>query len=781
MNKSMELYLRRRMCLMPEVEVKEVSPEKDYSLVSTFVRNAECYNFTFSPTALQYLVSLEDKRFLEISEEMIEIFKTFVGEGEYMTPLYPNFPKQVMDTDEATLYYNAIHYWASFGKVIPELEEETCEIPLFVNSNKLTVIDLGTKEDYLKIFTNLIGGKGILSDTDKEDITFFVNTEPEIVNYMPETIPIKENLSGVTMLFINNFGYENEVTKSLSTYYKTATDVLRLATGLSTGDLNSVSLAENCKYKSFKRAERRFLLQLLENCGMIEEDMLKYKNKWIRLGEKLHPGEYKQFKKVNTAFSKIRNNGKGIVTFNSKVQKAYEEKDVDKLIALLSKRPGEFARRLATLIRLDEKQSQKIVNAFEKVASDVATPMLLEVASHFETVSSNESDYRVFFPKGKLSKAYTIENSLTPIDKSVAESITKICHKAFVENMKEKESLGKVWIDDSLKQFVIPMKNRTASKQLNFVARGTKFKMKEDTKFAVPFIYWKQPKGERVDLDLSVVLYDKDFNSLSEITYYHLKERRFNCVHSGDEQSAPNGAIECVSLDVEQMKVNGAVYAAVVINSFTNTPFVDLPECYVGMMEKPHEFSGKAFDPKTVQHKSDLVTKAETSLTCLINVEDRTMTWADIELTSSSSLHSLNRINNVASHAGNIKRTIEYILNMHKPTVYDMAILNAEARGIDIVSEQYEADTIFSSEKVDTEALLKQRAEIREAETKALIMEEAMNLFENKEESDETTLEEIVATITERVEKERLENPLPVEKIQNVTPYDVDIIVSEFI
>lgn len=785
MNQSMELYLRRRTALVPEVEVSEVNPmQKDFSLVSTFIRNAECYNYTFTPEAITYLASLDDNKFIEVSENMIEIFKKFVGEGDYMTPLYPNFPKQVMELDEATLYYNALIHWASFGEVIPEfVDEEGNEKPIFINPRKLTKIDLGTKEDYLSVFTNLIGGKAILSDSDKEDIIFFVETEPTIADYMPDSIPIKENLSAITTLFINQFGYDSEIVNTLSKYYKTATDVLRLATGLSTGNLNAVALDSDVKYKSFSRPERRFLLNLLENCGPIEEDMSRYGVKWIRLGEKLHPGEYKKFVKVNKAFKKIRNNNKGIITFNSKIQKAYDNKDTDKLISLLSSRPGEFARKLATVIRMDAKNGEKIVEAFAKVADKVATPTLLELANHFQTVSSTENTDRVFFPKGKMSKAYAIDNKLAVIDEDLANKVTTICKNAFLENIKERPSLGKVYVDEGLKDFVIPMKNRTASKQLNFVARGTKFRISDRTKWVVPFVYWKEPKGNRVDLDLSVVLFDKDFVRLREITYYNLVSKQYGCVHSGDEQSAPKGAIECVSMELDKLISNDVAYAIVCVNSYTNTPFCDLPECYVGVMEKETEFSGKAFDPSTVKQKSDLVTKAETSLSCIIDVADKSMIWADLELINSySSLYF--RPNNVATHSSGILNTMKYLLSMNKPSVYDMAILNAQARGVEIVEEQYLADTIFFTEKVDTDALLAKRQEVRKAEEEKLIMEKAQEILESQmelAEDERQTLEEIIEKVTFELEEEKAKNPLPKEEISCITPFDIDVIVSQFI
>ena len=98
----------------------------------------------------------------------------------------------------------------------------------------------------------------------------------------------------------------NASAKDIQKYFKTATDVLRLITALSNGD---ISLASNTKFRNFKRRERRIIMELLQNCGSIEEDMLRNKGRWIRIGEKVHPGEYdeKRFGKVIVAFNKLRN------------------------------------------------------------------------------------------------------------------------------------------------------------------------------------------------------------------------------------------------------------------------------------------------------------------------------------------------------------------------------------------------------------------------------------------------------------------------------------------
>ena len=54
-----------------------------------------------------------------------------------------------------------------------------------------------------------------------------------------------------------------------------------------------VSLAESAKFRNFTRRERRALLELLENCDNSTENMLRWKGRWIRLGERPHHGEYR--------------------------------------------------------------------------------------------------------------------------------------------------------------------------------------------------------------------------------------------------------------------------------------------------------------------------------------------------------------------------------------------------------------------------------------------------------------------------------------------------------
>lgn len=365
-----------------------------------------------------------------------------VGAHVRYAPMYPNFPEQVMNASEAELYLNAIrHYVASwFNKVVlPEYEKH--DRPVLGNEGTLRVISLGSKNDFNNIFTSLLQAKTAISEDDKESLKWFVKTYSDgITKYIPDTIPMKENI-GLLGAYLLQFTTVGE--SFAKENFRTATDVLRLALALSEGD---VSLAEWTKFKTFSKKLRRAILQLLEPIANKTEDMLRYKETWKRLGEKLHPGEYKKrFPTTCDAFDIIRND-LAYETYNSKVELYLKYNNTDALLELLKARPGEFARKLDKLIR-DANNKQAVVDGFEQVVDKVSSPVLLQVFAHFSH-RPNMSDIRVFFPKGEVAKLKAIPNNLVEIDSDICKQVAQICRVALVARYSKLPTLGNVYIED---------------------------------------------------------------------------------------------------------------------------------------------------------------------------------------------------------------------------------------------------------------------------------------------------------------------------------------------
>lgn len=678
--KRNEILLRRKNRVM----VKKEENELPKSYIATMLKNLEAYGFTFSAELIDIINTLSEKEATEFYKNLVAIVKEMIGGKVKYKPMYPNFPEQVMKADMCELYINAIIHYISSGKILPDYEKEA-RIPL-IDNPKLRVIGLASEDDFMKIFTNLLTSKTSLSQTDKEDIIWFFNKYgKDLLDLIPDEIPLKENAAFVSNLLLKHIEESEEILKK---YFKTATDVLRFAVAMCDGD---ISLAQKPHFKSFKRSERRLLLSLLENCQNIEEDMLRYKGVWIRLGEKLHPTEYKiRYPKVSKAFYKLRN-GIKIETFKGNLEKAFQDKDMELVVSLLKQRPGEFGRSLDRVLRL---ASNKIlvVNEFASVANKISSPVLLQVKEHFAN-RNGEKDIRVFFPKGNIGKAYGMDYNLEGIDETTCQEIVNICEQALIEIYRERETLGKVYIDESLKNYLVPFSQRSASKAFRTLIRGSKIPIDDVTKTIRAFIYWKEAYNDRTDIDLSAVIYDEDWEHIEHISYTNLKSAKYKAYHSGDIIEAPKGASEFIDIDLESIRKFGGRYIVFSINSFTCQPFSKIPECFMGFMNREYPNSGEIYEEKTVQNKIDITANTKICIPMIIDVIENKIIWTDIALT---------RVpywcNNVEGNAKGMSLMGKSMTNLVKPNLYDLFKLNAIARG-EIVTDEKDADVIFSVNK----------------------------------------------------------------------------------
>lgn len=675
-----EILLRRKNKV-----IVEKGNAENIQYVATIAKNIESLGYCFSKELLGTLQTLEKEELQKFYLELVPVLKELVGSSVEYKPFYKNFPTEVMEMDEVDLYINAIIHYLSDGTIILS-EEKKERLPLF-EETKVKIIDLGTTDDLVDIFINLCQSKTSISQTDKEDLEWiFKNMKVKF----PDEIPLKENVALIGRLYLEN--YPLATAKDIQKYFKTATDVLRLITAMSNGD---ISLADNTKFRSFKRKERRLLLELLQNCGYIEEDMLRYKNRWIRVGERLHPFEYnkEQFGKVITAFDKLRN-GIKIDTFGGKVEKSIETEDYKTALSLLKKRPGELARKLDHLLRIT-KDKNMVINTFKDVASEVSTPVLLQVKEHFAH-RLEELKSRVFFPKGNLAKCFCIENELSAIEEKYCNAIVKICENALVEIYKSKDFLGNVYLDENIKGFCVPQSQRSASKALKNVTRGSRFKINDDANFIRLGIHWMNEirNGYELttDIDLSCSFLDGNFGYVGYISFTRLKNTY--SVHSGDLINAPRdkgGSAEFVDINIDKALKEGVKYAAVQVYGYTYTKFCDLDDMIFNWQETVDSEVGDIFEPTRVQQSMNLGFNSDCGIPVVFDLEKREVIWCDMALTTSISFPRCTE--------GNIKglsASVMGICQSHKPQMYDLALLHITARGLRTENIE-EADVIISN------------------------------------------------------------------------------------
>ncbi|WP_425615741.1 TerD family protein [Anatilimnocola sp. NA78] len=665
------VFLRRAR----KVYVPEGCAQWTDAHIGAFQKNVESLGFVCSPTLLDRVRTLPLEQLESFYEELIKALQQLVGAHQVFEPFYPNFPRQVMEMAEAELYLNATCHYATNLKLTFEREPRQ---PL-QEATERRLIELGTPEEFERIFTRLVSAKTSLSLQDKEDVAWFISQHrDDIQRILPQAIPFKENLAVVGAALLRS----TSLVEYLGKQIQTATDVLRLAVALCDGD---VSLAEPTKFKGIRRQQRRTLLGWLERLANPTEDMLRWKQTWKRLGEALHPGEYAtQFPKTNAAFQILRDD-KQFSTFNGSVEDALHRRDVPAAIELLLQRPGELTRRLDHLLRLG--RAEHVLAAFRQIVDHTATPMLLQVLCHFG-LRSKPMGGRTVFPKGEVAKAQVLPSTFPPLPADTTGLVEAIARESLSRRFAQRSPLGKCHIDPRLGSYLVPFSQRSASKSLRTLVRGSRVPMPA-AKFIRFFLWWKNGTS-RTDIDLSAVIFNEQYRYIDVLSYYQLKG--YGGHHSGDIVDAPNGACEFIDLDIARMIAQQARYIVMTVHSFTQQPYCDLPECFAGWMGRQHANSGEIFEPRTVQDKVDVTANTRICIPLILDLVTRQVVWTDLALRKSPAW------NNVAQNISGISNMLYGLTHLVKPNLHALLSLHAQARG-QLVTDAAEADTVFSVEQ----------------------------------------------------------------------------------
>ena len=730
-----ELLIRRKsLVLVPHPSIYEAEfslgpgQEIPNHLLASFNLNLQNLGYTLSPEVIFRMRSLALDAFLLLAYDILGILKEFRAVRNYH-PMYPNFPRQVIEASDAELYINAILHYFSFAMVDATGDQSFIWLPKYAKDRrepldekvKLQVLHVARGAEPSEIASQLAGSNTSLSDTDKADLKFLYEEFLDRGLFgFPKDVPNKENLAFLGTVFFG--GHLSCTFPYLSPHFKTATDVLRLAVALSDGD---ISLATPTKFRKFKRAERRELLALLDGCLKgydyddpdrrwssvvpVAEDISRHEGAWLRLAERLHPGEYAD--RYHGAFDSIWmvRNSNLPQSWRSKVEEAVRSGNIKEAIELLVERPGEYARRLDQLLRVATtyEDKVKVAEAFLVVADKVSTPVLLQAKAHFEARSAGncmeELPERTVFPKGNVAKVQLVP-ALPRLDEDgqeVCKLLPRGISSVLLHRFKTLPPLGKVYLDSKLQSYLLPFSQRSASKSLRTIVRGSCIPFYFYHKNILrAFLWWRQPgspiKGReearynksRTDLDLSIVFFSKKWEMLGRVAYYDLKNDY--SWHSGDITSAPDGACEFIDIDISKAFKAGVRYAVMTVTGFTTQNFCDLPECFAGWMLREKAQKGEVFDPKTVEDKADLASETRSGIPVIFDLDKMESIWCDSAL--SIDRHSPVNVDNNKSAIELLCRAMS---RTDKPSVYDLLYIHSVARGT-FVNFPEDADTVFS-------------------------------------------------------------------------------------
>ena len=104
---------------------------------------------------------------------------------------------------------------------------------------------------------------------------------------------------------------------------------------------------------------------------------------------------------------------------------------------------------------------------------------------------------------------------------------------------------------------------------------------------------------------------------------------------------------------------------------------------------------GEIFEPATVDMKIDIKSASKVSIPAVFDCESREIIWTDINV-SPDKIKPIT----IEDNSSRIAKAINAIININKPTLYDLVYFNATARG-EIVENKYEADIVFSNDTTE--------------------------------------------------------------------------------
>lgn len=638
--------------------------------------------FAFDEKAYRAACKAPKNWLIAYYKAVIPAARVKLGDARNFVPFYRNFPTQVMETPDFMLFLNAIvHYWTG-GEWEPT--QELRARGMAFENVEFKPIRLGTNDDFSGIFSRLVQSNQALTPQDKEVVEWFVDKHRDHIS-VPNDVPFKETLCILA-------------SKGLDVHMSSPTDVLRVAVYMSGGDISLSNMPKSSrsrwigtpatatKFKKFSRLERRRLLSMLEETGCSAEEMQRHLGRWLRLGEILHVGEYyDRYPKVAASFKALRNQPPKIRSFNGKVDMAFA-KGWEDGVRLLAERPGEFSRRLDWMLR--EFDTEAVLSVFSTIGHEVSGKVLFELYKHFER-RLDEGSVRSVILKGARSKMKTLD-PLPPMDEKVVRRVKDTIMRIVSGKIARLPKMGKVWIDERLKDVPAPFSMRSLNSSVKTYVRGTRIPFRKDAKVIRAFLHWFDEDCS-VDLDLSADFRTESLGQVTHIAFTNLKDMKVNCCHSGDIRHRQGACAEYVDVDIAACKAKDVRYVVMQAHNFDGRPFHVVKDAVFGLMEREYPESGKIFVPATISNCAKLANEGSSVIVCILDLKEGCYIWADLEADMYLPV--------LQTNAGRSSDVIQTLVSKPALSIYDMLSMHANARG-SLVERKGSADVKFEWEEL---------------------------------------------------------------------------------
>jgi hypothetical protein len=635
------ILLRHNYISLPAAGSHQISAE----VLATIMMNLAYYGKALDLEAYRTLSKSDSSKLVDWWMVIESELKSITGADRKIADfvVYKNFPAEVLDKTAAEYWIPQIMMYWGFPK---ELFTETVVSRASMKEKTKALVLKRAKADTLKnILNSYLASPARWKQAEFDDVIFLSEQLP--INFAK--LAFKENLVSLAT-FMMQSGHPIGI--------KTATDVLRLAAGLSGSD---VSLREKPKFISFKKPVRRFLLGLLENCTNLSEDVARRPEMFKRLLHQLHPGDYKRaYPRVCQVTDDLYKDR--LLTFNSQVEGHLLVKNPE-VLSLLSDRPGDFRRRLVHTLDLF---GSKAVKAFcsDEVLDKLTTAQIVTLRSFLENVNARE--HRTFPPKGNWSKLQIGQ------PRRVEVKYVKTISKALGKVLAERVPAVKV-LDPNTCMIKLPSNDGEVSPY----NRGTVFPIPEDVKFIRTASYWQAAGHSVTWFDNGWNFFDTDWKSLgaccwNAVSFCGKNVANFTdpgAIFSGDPVNTgemKGRAAQLIDLYPDKLIAQGVRYAVWNILCYSRIPFSQVDEVFAALQWGQDAQKGNLFEPSRCQLSFPLKGESMTKYVCVIDLWDREMIYIDANLRG--------QVSSAGQNGSILEKTMpafmEYIYSL--PSVYDL-------------------------------------------------------------------------------------------------------------
>lgn len=669
-------------------------PKKDKDLkkdvYAAFLVESANLGFKFSPEALTFLSTVTKKEL----QNLLHDLRLVVGDHQGKI-LFPDFPNLANHSNFELRILNLIYYVTN-GIIEYKADNINLNKKETIDLNKLVLLDLNTSEnDKLgnklkslltqnQVFTK--EQKGLLNDFIIED-----KYVPILLNVIKNRqVKIKENAVFLALFYsqIDFTKFNSTINEYLSNLLLTFTDVLRFAYALNNYDIkelieNKDKVSDTNEYHSlenislkFSRPQIHMLLSLFEDIAQKDNEltyfeMKKHARAFKLLGERLHPTtaqNRKKFNRTSLAFFFLRANqlighpaDKTLALFN-------EDKNVDKLLAVLSKYPTMLLKNLHRILNIIAKNNEISKEQKVQKTNNIMTLLNNNIDNGKLSYLAMKQAYRAFFTENYFStnSLIKVRNRFTQIVNSndlpdymlnivrdkfnvILGEFLKIQYADELKQFGKDKKFNSVYVMPEARKVALPLNDRISESRFTYIPQFSRVSLKNGVNFLRSFVFWKNGvKADpmaRIDLDSAMIFLDDNFDRVTTVSWNSNLKTNF-ALHSGDITDANPNASEFVDVDIKKAQEENIRYLLMGVNSYTGQSFNTMLNVSAGVMLSNKKIR-KRFSSQNVATNFVLNANSNSVFPFIVDFKTRELIWLNLPTMNYHSADSLIHSENV--------------------------------------------------------------------------------------------------------------------------------------